>query len=475
MLKKLKAFIQGKPASAADANDGGSRSRPGQLAGMQPSPTKSIPWSRSTRNHPLDPLRFGPEGRLLDDLRQRFALDQLVDHIFDAGEIAPLHQVFLAQQVRLTPLMAPRLFRIFESVRESLRFEEEVHLYVRASEPINAHALFRLQDDEPHAISVTSGAVKSMSDAELSFALGHELGHLHFRHARVSAVHVAFGGDDDENPKAPKIPPLLERRLDAWGRLCEISADRVGFRAAGNDMSTAVSCFFKMASGLGPEHLNFDMSAFLDQLNTLAAMERREVMAKFSHPITPVRARALQLYAEREASTAVGPLDDVDADISKLTALMDFEVSTEIGVQAREFLLAAGLLAAHADGEMSEEEHSVVVQLLLQVTGDPEEHLTRIKSIDDAEAMLERACTWLSANAGQERFSLFGQVAHIVAVDGKLTDRERSFMLGLASRLGIPERSAREVLHEILSRYVRTKTSMGSGAGGRAGWGFASD
>ena len=66
-----------------------------------------------------------------------------------------------------------------------------------------------------------------------------------------------------------RLPPLLERRLETWDRLAELSADRAGYAAVEGNLNAIVSAFFKMASGLGPAHLRYDIDAFLSQLEEL--------------------------------------------------------------------------------------------------------------------------------------------------------------------------------------------------------------
>ena len=312
----------------------------------------------------LERIRFRPEIRLLHSLKERFDLETLLRHL-ESQEFWPHYQLILAQQVRLTPILAPRIFRLFDEVRETLEFEEETDLFVQPEPTINAFALHSMAPGTPHAISLTSEMIKSMNDDELRFAIGHEVGHLIFRHYRVNLLFDLF----DEDPDLPK---LLEARLQTWTRLAELSADRVGFLAAKQNLEAAVGTFFKLASGLGPEHLSFDLEAFLKQLEELQRLDRKDIFALFSHPITPVRVRALQLYAETGGLVASDAhLMGVDREVEKLAKLMEYEVSTELGVQALDFLVAGGLLAATSDGELSEQEQEMLVHLLLQFTGDP--------------------------------------------------------------------------------------------------------
>lgn len=418
--------------------------------------------------HMFESMSFSSERILLRKLFEQYSLESIIEHICESDQVAPYHQMILAKQLRLTPLLAPSVCSVLHALLADLGYDEDIDLFVYSGSDINAFALHRLVDDMPHVISLTSEAIKSMTNAELRFTIGHEIGHLGLRHYRVMMVQHILGcsdKDDEDDHESRQIPQMLERQLDRWTRLAEISADRVGFVGCGCDLSVAVSSFFKIVSGLGPEHLRFDLDSFLSQLEDLEKLDRKEVFAQFSHPATPVRVRALQLYA-----AAGGPdctpeqLAEVDAEVDRITGLMDFELSTDLGVQAREFLLAGGLLAAHADGEVSEQEQHAIVQLLLQVTGDPEAHFERVQTAKQAESMLAEACRWLGDNAGQERFTLFGQLCHVVAIDGVITAGERKFMMSVAKRLGIPDRAAKEIMHEVLSRYVTTKDTASAAA-----------
>jgi hypothetical protein len=212
--------------------------------------------------HPLDRLRFGPEKDLLDQLFERFDLEQVISHLVESDEAVPYYQFVLAQQLRLTPLLAPRVFKLFEEVREELGFDEPVGLFVCPNPMINAFALQRLKKDDCHVISLTSETVKSMTDDELRFVLGHEIGHLHFRHYRVMLVYQMLEPRPGENGSGSEqarqqIPPLLQRRLDSWCRLSELTADRFGFLATGEALPVAVSSFFKNSqrSGAGASQL----------------------------------------------------------------------------------------------------------------------------------------------------------------------------------------------------------------------------
>lgn len=404
----------------------------------------------------LRAIRFGPERELIDQLFERFGLDALIEHFIAEGSLSEMHDFVLASQLRITEVVSPRLVGLLAEARKVLGFEEEIELFVAPDAEINAGAVHSVQDGRPHVLSLTSALVERMDDDELRFVLGHELGHLAFRHYRARLATAAFGDGEDGRPR---VPPLLARRLESWDRLAELSADRAGLRVVGGRLDTVVRVFFKLQSGLGPEHLRFDVAAFLDQLTRLQAVARRELLSIFSHPATPIRVRALQLFAPvHGASGAPDALAPIDEEVLRLARLMDFEASRPLDVHARDFLLAGGLLAAMADdAEVTHEEWETLVQMLLPLCADPEAELTQMTTAEEAEAHLERSAKWLRENAGEERYDLLRSLAHVVCVDGRMLGAEQRFFHRLAAELDVPERAADQILFDVLAGYLQSQ------------------
>lgn len=403
-------------------------------------------------------IRFGPERDLIDLLFERFGLEDILAHYDASGEVQPYYEVILASQLRLTRLLAPRLIDLLEEVCATLGFEQAVELFVQPSPEINAFSLHG-QKGQPHVVSLNSGLIERMDDDEIRFVLGHEIGHLAYAHYRARLVPAALGEDEDG---ATRIPPLLGRRLETWDRQAELSADRAGFAAAAGTIEPVVSAFFKMSSGLGPEHLRFDVGAFLKQLDELQNLERRQVLSTFSHPATPVRVRALQLFAEAGGADATSEaLSALDGEVATLARLMDLEVTEPIEVHSRDFLVAGGLLVPQAGGaDLNREQADLLLHLLLPLSADPEEALARCGSRELAKQRLDAAIAWLHENAGAERFDLFAQLAHVVTADGVLSESDRTEMLAIAEGLAIGQKQADEILYGALGSYLQTQDSL---------------
>ena len=407
----------------------------------------------------LDQMRFAPERQIIEHLIERFELEPILSHFEIEGGIKSIRDTILSNQLKLTRTMAPRLATALEEVCATLHYSEPVDLFVAENANINAFAVYSL-DHTPHIIVLTSRLIERMDDAEIRFVLGHEIGHLQFRHYRMQMVMRAFGEDKDGDSKAPA---LLRRRLEIWQRLAELSADRAGFTATGGNLNSVVSVFFKIASGLGPEHLHFDISAFLSQLEELKQLERRDSLCDFSHPSIPIRVKALQIYRDIGGSNAsVDSLQQIDVTVSELAKLMERKPSDPEELHKLNYILAGGMLVGHSDDQgLGQVESQAFIEMLLPLTSDPEEAIASIKTVAQAEEMFAASAAWMRENTGELKFNGFRYLAIIAALEG-MTPEEDKLLHRMAEMTGIPRKAAADLIHEIMTSFASKKVSGGS-------------
>jgi hypothetical protein len=400
--------------------------------------------------------RFTGELMLLDQLNRQFGLEAIIGHHEASGGTQSTREMILSECLRITPMLSPRLCGLLKEVQSELGFHQPLELFVQANPTINAFVLHSIHEEQPHMMILTSQLVERMSDDELRFVMGHEIGHVAYQHYRISLLDAALGADEKGQSK---MPPLLRLRLGSWFRLAELSADRVGFVAAKQRLGPTVSCFFKLTSGLGPEHLSFDISAFLDQLDEIKKLTRREILAWFSHPATPIRVKALQMFRDSGAlKMTTDERTALDVGVASVAQLMDYEVTEDLDVNARNFLLAGGLLAALSKGsEITPDQWLLLVDFMIPFTQDPEAVLKQIQTAEEAERLIEESSAWLRANAGEERFLLFRQIAGVVSIDGALTPSEEECMALLAEKLAIPPKAASKMLFEVLATFLQAQ------------------
>ena len=85
----------------------------------------------------------------------------------------------------------------------------------------------------------------------------------------------------------------------ALQRAAEISADRIGYLAS-NSMDAAVRAIIKTSTGLDSSKLRFDVAKYLDQLRSLTSLGGSEDVVFASHPMFPVRMKALLWFEMSE-------------------------------------------------------------------------------------------------------------------------------------------------------------------------------
>lgn len=399
----------------------------------------------------IDRVRLVPERVMLYGVIGRFGLEPLLAE-FEENELYPIREHVLSKCLKLSAGMSPRLFTLLEQVQAKLEYNEPLELFVEADANINAYAIHS-HDRSPNIVVLTSSLIERANDAELKFVIGHEIGHIHYQHSRAKYIIHAIGDED-------KVPTLLRRQLSIWSWLAELSADRAGFIAAERDIETVISIFFKLASGLGPENLQFDSSAFLLQLEELQALDGRTLLCGFSHPVTPIRVRSLQMFQNVFGDTE--NWRHLDEEVVKLAKLMDYQPAEDLEIHSRNFVLAGGLLIGHADGEgFSSEEQSQLVDMLLPVMTDPVTEIARITTIDQAKRLMAESAEWLKENAGEERMVLIRMLARVAAVDCVMHTNEETELRRAADLLDIPWRFAEKEVADTLAKLVQGRKFAG--------------
>lgn len=141
--------------------------------------------------------------------------------------------------IRLGAEKAGRIDRIWRWSLSAIR-PGEVEAYLVNSNELNAYTIGIL---DPKTVVVYSALARLMTDAELSFVLGHELGHIRLGHTVL--LNLMAGAST--LPGGFIVQALLEGAFLFWRRAGEFSADRAGLLACG-DVGAAVSALAKIDS-----------------------------------------------------------------------------------------------------------------------------------------------------------------------------------------------------------------------------------
>jgi Zn-dependent protease with chaperone function len=139
---------------------------------------------------------------------------------------------------------APEIHAIVEQCRERLGVRDPIRVYIVNASVVNAYAVgFR----SPQSIVLYTGLLRAFDRDELAYVIGHEMGHVLFRH---TTIHALTGQLGLHTFGIPVLGYFLRYIFYFWMRVSEFSADRAGLIACGK-LEKGLSTHLKLT--LGPE------------------------------------------------------------------------------------------------------------------------------------------------------------------------------------------------------------------------------
>ena len=150
------------------------------------------------------------------------------------------HQSLVKTARRVTQETSPELFGIVQQAQARLQ-PGELQAFIAPSRALNAYT-FGLSS--PKVVVLYSGLLPVMDRDELSFIVGHELGHIALGHTWLNSMVGGMAGI----PASWSAGMIMTAAFLWWNRACEISADRAGLLACGN-LDKAVSALVKLGAG----------------------------------------------------------------------------------------------------------------------------------------------------------------------------------------------------------------------------------
>ncbi len=337
----------------------------------------------------------------------------------------------LASAVLVTPEMAPDLHLKVDTCVELLGTPLRPELYVYPSAQYNA-ACFKPEDGHL-LIIVSSALLENFDDAELTFVIGHELGHYAYGHHDLPVGYVLQGS---AHPDA-----RLALDLYAWSRYAEVSADRAGAYCA-QDMNAVTYALFKLASGLSGRTVSFDPAQLLKQVDHLLREDaqpgnnapRADWFA--THPFSPLRVKALTLFADSDLYQTGGvSAHDLEIGVHGLMSLMEpnyLEGKSDIAEAMRRLLFAAALTVANADGVVSDEEIEIFERFFGKRAFSPSLNLEQLASELEARAAKVRQLA-----STPQTIQVMRDLCIVCRAEGHTRAVERKVLNDVAHWLGI--------------------------------------
>jgi hypothetical protein len=352
--------------------------------------------------------------------------------------------------LKLTARLAPKIHEsVLGRCRRNLGLKAELEIQIIPSDELEAFSAPLV--DGKLVLGVTSAMIERFEEDELAFVLGREIGHSILSHHSLPLRSLLRRGRG-------RLTPLHVLCLQAWKRSADISADRIGL-VASRSLEAGVRALFKLASGITGKTADFQLRDYVDQLAAQAGAEVAPEDWYSRHPFSPMRLRALDLFARSETYLELTAQDTGNAELSE--EQLEFEVktfmsrmepsylqeSTELGRLMRDFVFLSGFLVAAATDRPDVAQLDALASLL-----GPEEAEARVEamlavSVEDVQAQIAR----MSARLNEElpavsRLCLVNDLTEIAAYGGAVSTAKLETLHVVAASLHVRQEFVDEVL-----------------------------
>ncbi len=323
----------------------------------------------------------------------------------------------------------PDLFDICEDVLNKLGFCEKIDFYIIGDNSVNAKSWATDDEERPHIITINSGLYNLMNTEELKFVIGHEIGHLINKDTNIFDVYDFIYPDVEAKNNSPLF---LQKRIDLYDKIAELGADRYGYMANEN-IEACVTAIFKTASGLNLEKMDVSVTALIkENTNRLNYFLEDNGISEGTHPVNPIRIRALELFANSKTQTALV------RGMNELIDVLHRFAYSEYDFALTDFVAAASVIVSRMDGRVDKFEEECIIDELAKFTLTPYKDLKRIEKGDVGKIFKESVDKILEINSGVAD-ALLDYFITVVFADGILDNDEMALIFDFGHQVGLSD------------------------------------
>ena len=343
----------------------------------------------------------------------------------------------------------PDLYAMCQEVKERLNFKDAVDFYVTGDSTLNAFSVAAEDEDHPHIVNINSAMFDLMSEEELRFVIGHELGHIMNKDSALKRLIFFVFPPDNANP-----PITLQYKIRLHDQLAELVADRYGFLANGN-LNACVTAFYKMSSGLDLAKMSVSIDALLsDNRKRLDYFMNGKGLSRHDHPVNPIRVQAINLFATAKGEKELE--DGMDELINILLKVGNGPLDEDLSV----FIASAGLIVANIDDRVTEKEIEHIIQNLANLQIFPKRFLDAVAQSDVPKLFDQSVKNILSQNPGM-RDGLLAYMMGLVMSDKEISENEIGLIYGFGDSIGFSQKEISQKFAEMIQRnYVPSLESI---------------
>ena len=343
----------------------------------------------------------------------------------------------------------PDFYALCQDVKKRLNFKDAVDFYVTGDSTLNAFSVAAEDEDHPHIVNINSAMFDLMSEEELRFVIGHELGHIMNKDSALKRLIYFVFPPDNTNP-----PITLQYKIRLHDQLAELVADRYGFLANGN-LNACVTAFYKLSSGLDLAKMSVSIDALLaDNRKRLDYFMKGKGLSRYDHPVNPIRVQAINLFATAKGEKELE--DGMDELINILLKVGNGPLDEDLSV----FIASAGLIVANADDRVTEKEIEHIIQNLANLQIFPKRFLDVVAKSDVSKLFDQSVQNILSQNPGM-RDGLLAYMMGLVMSDKDISENEIGLIYGFGDSIGFSQKEISQKFAEMIQRnYVPSLESI---------------
>jgi uncharacterized tellurite resistance protein B-like protein len=355
----------------------------------------------------------------------------------------------LLSGLRLTPRLHPLVFNVVDACVTKLGVADPVESYCFPDAMMQAFVV--REGNGKVLLGFSSGLLERLEEGELTFVVGHELGHAIYGHLAMSG---------DVLKKDDRVNPSTILRLFAYKRYAEITADRVGLLCC-DDLAVAVRALFKVTSGLSNARSVKDASEFSAQYHDLKASTSKSEASDWlsTHPYSPLRLEALTLFARSQTFHRLqnrneGDLteEQLEREVSQIIGMMNPSVMLE-GASTRESLLffaMAALEVATADGSIDPREHQLLLGIRSRITNEQDAMWIASMTPEERQVHMADFCDKIIQTTSRVACArMIEDLCAIAAADNRIEKSEVRALAGAAMLLDVDPRVVVESLERV--------------------------
>ncbi len=403
-------------------------------------------------NFNFDKLRFSAEKELVRVLEEDYAT--YFDIFDNKEELENFTTAMLANAVKLNKVIAPRLYNICAEIKKLFGFKEKIDFYLFSSSEVNAFSIngFGIV---PHFICFTSSLLQQLTDPELRFVIGHEIGHLIYKHSQLDVVNKILANRENE-----EIPAALAIHFLRWQRFAEISSDRIGYLAS-PDIKVIGSVFIKFAAGLSEEYLQYNINEYLKQLDKIKKIATGDFYS--THPNNLVRIQCLLHFTESALLPAKITKKITEKALEKKTMelmnLLEVHPKKEKEKKIVEFFSSVGTYLAYSESSLSETEWKTLFEWLANYTTQPEQYL-EFDSKTELHQRVVNVCRYFSHRHDGIKYDLFERITQLALLDGRLEPEDKNRLFEIGKLLNISQEEITHVIRRSSESYLSPTRKM---------------